>query len=319
MRDVTLSTPALQRPPPKPTDLLAPADFIPHWNETITDQEYHADKTSAGSTQIRQVIDSPAGFFAKFYDDVKDEAEEEKEPEHFRVGKMVHMAILEHKRFEEVYVVAPEFLGLTLDGKMSNRSKAAKEKEAAWLADLPPGAQVCTKDQLDMITGIARAIMNHPQGPNLIKDCQTEVAGYYRDPETGIRCRFKPDLIKFNGSALTDFKTGKSSDETFFGSDAFNHRYDIQLFMYAEGAKAINGTPPELLSSLVVEKLKPYEPAIFYWAPEDLVQAEVDYRAGLRRLRKCIDENKWPYRQEMIGRIKTPQWFIYQSVNKGIA
>ena len=304
-------------PAPTPKDLLAPPDFVPHWNETVTDEEYHADRTSVGSTQVRMGLDSPAALYEKYWGDQKP-VDEEDEADHFKVGKMVHMAILENKRFKETYITMPEFVAPTQDGKMSAQSKGAKEKRAAWLADLPPGAKVCTTDQLDMITGIAEAIMRHPQGPKLLKDCKPEIAGYYRDPETGLRCRIKADLIKIDGSALTDMKTAKSSDEVFFGSQAFNHRYDIQLFMYREGARIINGKTPDLLTSLVIEKKRPFEPAIFFWTPEDLIQAEVDYRAGLRKIRNCIEENKWPFRQENISRIRTPQWFIHRVTNGGM-
>lgn len=298
---------------PKASHLLAPLDFVAHWDENITDNQYHADRTSVGSGQVRQCYQSPYAFYDKYYGDNQVEEEEE---DHFKVGKMVHMAILEHQRFKDLYVVMPEFIGLTKDGKPSAQSKEAKEKRQAWMSDLPPGAMVCTKDQLDMITGIAQAIMRHPQGEQILKGCRPEVAGYYRDPETGIKCRIKPDLLRLDGKAMTDFKTAKSSDETFFGSQAFSLRHDMQLFMYKEGARIINGQAPEMVFSLAVEKKRPYEPAIFFWNQEDLAQAEYDYRAGLRKMRECIDSGKWPYRQVMIERIRTPQWFIYQSVNK---
>lgn len=311
---------------PTPKDLIAPPDYIAHWDESVTDEQYHADRTSVGSSQLRLILDSPAAFYESYYGEQGLEEDElepddvEEEAEHFRVGKMVHMAILENEKFKELYVVQPEFWGYTQKGERTNNPncKEVKEQKAAWEAMLPVGAKVCTQAELDMITGMARAIMRHPEAPNLIKDCAREVAGYYRDPETGILIRFKPDLLKFNGSAMTDFKTAKSSDEVFFGSQAFNHRHDIQMFTYAEGALKINGKRPEIITSLVTEKKAPFEPAVFYWTPEDLVQAEVDYRAALRKLRKCIDEDRWPYRQERIGRIRTPQWFIYQKINEGV-
>lgn len=304
-RDVTLSMPALQPPPPKPSDLLAPPDFIAHWSPETTDEQYHSDRTSVGSTQVRKVNDSPIAFFSDYFDPDPDaDEEDEKEPEHFRIGKLVHMAILEGTKFKELYVVPPDF------GDM--RTKAAREKKAEWLVDMAPGTVLCTRKDLDLILGVARNLMKHPQGPDLISDGQAEVAGYYRDPETGIKCRIKPDHIKFSGIAMTDLKTARTGQRIFFGSAAFDKRYDIQLFMYGEGARIINGHTPEIISNLVFEKKKPYEVSIFYWAKEDLVQAEVDYRAGLRKLRKCIDENKWPFRQEMIERIYTPQWFIHK-------
>lgn len=305
-----------ESPAPEPKDLIAPPDFVPHWDESVTDTQYHADRTSAGSTQVRQVLDSPAAFHEEYYGDGAADEEDEDEPKHFSEGRLIHMCILEPEKFRSTYIVEPEFWGLTKDGKNSQQSAAAKEKKAMWYADLAPGTQVCTEKQLKMVTKIAQAIMKHPQGPDLLKDCKPEVAGYYRDPFTGIKCRFKPDLLRTDFTSLVDLKSAKSSHSVFFGSQAFSHRYDIQLFMYREGVRAITGKDPTLLTSMVVEKNKAIEPAIYFWTPEDLIQAECDYRAGLRKLKQCIDDNIWPFRQQMIERIRTPQWFISRSVEE---
>lgn len=290
---------------PVPQDLIAPPDYEPHWDEARTDEQYHADRTSVGSGQVRQCLDSPAAFYAKYFGAAPDEPEEERDV--FRIGRLIHMAILEHDRFKKVYVVAPKF---------DRRTKVGKEGHADFMLNMEPGTILATAEELEMILGVAESLMKHPQGPNLLKDCKPEVAGYFRDNETGLRLRIKPDLLRIDGTSLSDLKSSRSSKSNRFGSQAFEYRYDIQIFMYREGASIINGVAPDLCTSLVIEKTPPYEPAIFYWLKEDLAQAEYDYRNGLRKMRQCIDSGKWPFRQEKIERVYTPQWFIFNSVNQ---
>lgn len=294
--------------PPKPSDLIAPIDFVNHWDLNVSENTYHADRTSVGSSQLRLILDSPMAFYDSYYGP----PEEPKEKEHFRIGKIVHMAILEPERFKSLYITMPKFVGLTKDGRPSEQSKEAKEKKADWLAALPEGFVIVTEADLQLITGIAKSIMAHPQGPDLIKDCVPEITGYYRDPITGIKVRIRPDLLKKNYKALTDLKTAKSTKDVFFGSSAFDHRYDLQLATYLIGTKEISGVKPSIVTSMAAEKTRPYETAIYYWEDADLYAAFHDYRYALDMLSKCIETNKWPYRQQTIERIKTPQWFVYQ-------
>lgn len=298
--EITETAPAAEPKIIDPKCLLAPLDFVNHWNEEITDDQYHADRTCVGSSQLRKLIDSPKAFYWSFF-----KGAQEEETDALRLGRIIHKAVLEGRSFQDSYCLVPDF------GDM--RSKANREKKAAWLADRPAGQIMTTREELDMILGIVEGLMEHPQGPDLLKNGKPEVAGYYRDPETGIKCKIKPDFLSFDVTSLVDLKSTRSSEKRRFMSSAFEYRYDIQLFMYAEGVKLITGKKPDLISVIAVEKKIPYESAIYYFQDHNLIQAESDYREGLRRLRRCIDENKWPQRQQMIEAVEEPGWFIYKN------
>lgn len=283
-----------------PKVLLAGPDFINHFDESITDEQYHSDKTHVGSSSLRLVLDSPKAFYWNFF-----KGEQEPETDAMRLGRIIHKAVLEGREFQNSYCIVPDF------GDM--RSKANREKKAAWLADRPAGQIMTTQEELDMILGIVESIMEHPQGPDLLKNGKPEVAGYYRDPETNIRLKIKPDFLSFDVGSLVDLKSTRSSEKRRFMSSIFEYRYDIQLFMYSEGTRLITGKKPDLISAIAVEKKIPYESAIYYFQEHNMVQAESDYRQALRRLRQCIDENKWPQRQTMIEPVEEPNWFIYKN------
>lgn len=292
--------------------IYAPEDFKPHWYEDLAEETYHGDKTGVGSSDLRMMLDSPKAFYWGFFKGYQKEQTND-----MRLGKLIHLAVLEGAKFKNRYVVMPEFTGYTAKGELTSSPNCTevKKKKAAWMSDQPPGAVITTEAERDTIIGIIDSIMEHPNGPDMFKNGRPEVSGYFRDPETGIRCKVRLDFLTFNGQLMTDLKSAVTSKRAKFGSNAFSYRYDIQLAVYREACKAINGFYPDVSALVAVEKTFPFECAMYYFQPEDFVQAEVDYHRALRRLDKCIKGNHWPQRQQIIERIHTPAWFVYESVN----
>lgn len=292
------------------SNLIAPPDFENGWRESMTADEYHADLSAVGSGSLMTILQSPYAFYRKFIMQVQEEREV------FRVGKMVHMALLERERFQNTYRLMPKFTGFTKDGKPTDNPNATdiKQKKAAWLSDLPPGGEAISMEDLTMILGITTAMKQHKTIPDVLKEGKPELIGYYRDPETGIRLKIMPDFVTFNFKKLTEIKTARDCGAKRFGSSAFEMQYPTRLFMYQEGIFQITGIRPELNSFISLEKKEPYECAHYYLLPEDFAQPESDYRRALRTLKTCIETNSWPLRQMEAERITTPQWYIDNSV-----
>lgn len=282
-----------------PHILLAPEDFEAHWSPGMTDEEYHADQTAVGSSNLRLAFDSPKAFRQRFF-----YREEKPSSEALRLGKLIHMAALEPERFEATYKVCPDY------GDM--RSPARRAQRDEWLAQCAPGTVVVKNQaELDQINAITRSILSHRRGKDFMREGITEMPGFYRDPDTGIRLKIKPDFISVDGIRLNDIKSCLSSEHRAFSNQVYQARYDIQMFMQAEGIYRITGKFPDVISLIAVEKLPPYEAAIYFFEREDLYQAEVDYHAALKKIKTGIDKNYWPQRQTEIERIKVPQWFVY--------
>ncbi len=300
----------------KPEDLIAPENFEAHWKPDMTDEEYHADKTAIGSSSLRAAVRSLKEFHWDMFS-----GKSKPETKDMILGKKIHLAILEPEKFKSLYVVEPVFEGYTKKGELTTDPKCSevKEKKAAWYADLGKDAVVVTEDELEMITGIAQSIMEHPDAKELIEGARPEVAGYYRDPETGLRMKIKPDLMFIGDVAvITDLKSTINGDRFRFGAKTFSDdlRYDIQLFQYAEGTRIISGREVPQVHVISAEKKKCREVSVYYFEREDLGKAEQDYRNGLRRIRHAIDEGVWPQRQMWMERIHTPKFFEANSVEQ---
>lgn len=282
--------------------MLAPPEFAPYWRENLPDVDYHADMSAVSSTGIRKILKSPATFKAHILDRLSPEPTPA-----MQFGTLVHKAVLEGTDFLKSYVVEPEFTGYTLDGKLSTRSKDATEKRDRWRAEQAlAGNLVVTQKERDSILGIVRAIIAHEDAFALLKDGVTEVSGYYRDPETGILCRIRPDFYSSRYRTLVDLKTTSSIDEDDFSWSIWNLRYDVQLAMYGEGTSIITGAPVDHHVLIAVEPEHPYEVAVY---PADQAMMEIgheDYHAALRTLKRCIETNEYPRRQPKMTSISLP-------------
>lgn len=290
--------------------LLSSPDLKNEFNHAITDELYHSDKTSVSSTNLRKMLQSPKAFYhAQFIEQKKAENEA------FRFGKLAHKAILEGTKFLENYVVEPEFVGFTKDGKPSTRSAEAKAKREEWLAKQPKDAIICTQDDYDTLSGITASITEHPQAMDCLADGMPEIAGFYTDEKTNIRLRIKPDFISNDYTRIVDLKTTQSCDARRFGSSAFEYGYAFQMRMYCEGVKAITGIMPELVLIIAVEKTPPFECAVYFFTPDIFEAASVQYRMALDTLKDSIDSNKWPMRQKEIEALYVPNWALDQLNN----
>lgn len=284
-----------------------PSDLIQsqhaYWKH-LDDENYHSDLTHVNSTALKKIEKSPLSFFTEFY------GEKKKQTPAMRLGSLLHKAVLEPKKFDEMFVVMPKFVGKTLQGVESANSKEAKEKRANWLQSLKPGAQVLTFEEKKQLEGMIESILRHSDAANILKLGVTERAGFYTDPETGIACRIKPDLYDSNYQILMDVKTTQDVSLRAFEKAIVNYGYALQLGMYSSGCLAIDDKPVEHAFFICIEKTAPYEVAV-YEADQTLRKKGAElYRSALQKLKSCIQANSWPSYQTQIQPISFPVWAL---------
>ncbi len=295
----------------EPKDLIVAEGYKAHWRPEMTEEEYHADKSAVGSSSIRLMLKSPKAFYQGHF-----EGKQKAETNDMRLGKIIHMALLEPNKFRELNVVMPEFWGYTQKGEKTNNAACTevKKQKADWLASIPKGAVVISEEELEMICGITQSIKEHEQGEHVFAKGEMEMAGYYRDPRTGILCKIKPDFRSHDNFMITEFKTASSVDEMIFGAKAHQMRYELQLWMYAYGASIITGEKIENLFILAAEKIWPCEVSVSFLTEEQRNQAQYDYNKAMDKLLECITTGKWSMRQTKMQPLYTPSKFIARDV-----
>lgn len=268
-------------------------------------EEYLRDAKCMNSSSIKKILEGP-----RYYLSALAGQEEKEDKDHYRFGRAAHLAILEPNKFRNLYVIQPEFTGLTQAGKESPNSKAAKEKRKKWREQLPSDALILTQQEHDDLTCMVESVLEHPQASMLLRNGRPEVTGRFTDPETGVRCKIRPDYLTFDKDEqiyVVDIKTTRNSSPGLFSNDIWKFKYHLQIAFYYDGIKAITGKEPEAAAFISVEKTAPYSTHV-YWADDDmLAQGRQWYQHGLRIYKKCIETGKWPAPQEEAIMLSLPK------------
>lgn len=294
--------------------LIKPPEYQKHWNESLSEDSYHLIKDFVGSSSLRKLMKSPKTFYHNHFVAQKEPSKE------MKFGTVAHGVIFYGKDYLKNFHIMPEFMGRTLDGKVSSRSKESQMMKQDWVNSLPIGSKIITKDEMDCLNGIVESLLGHTKAFNLLKNGKPEMAGFWRDEKTGIGLKLKPDFQAFDVNALVDLKTARDCTEEVFMRSVFKdeYRYDIQLAMYAEGIKQLTGKYPEHRAWIVMEKEPPYEIAVHESDEICSVIGAYEFHRLLDKLKESIDSAKWPGYQTMIETAIPPEYIINKYQMMGV-
>lgn len=277
--------------------------------------EYASDSGTMNSSALKFLLQSPRKFLAYLLD--REEPDENKEADHLRFGRAAHLMFLEPKRFKELYVVQPEFTGLTKDGKISANCKESREKKAAWLDSQNSDAVILKQDELDSLVGMVESVMSHSVASLLLKNGEPEVSGWFTDDETGVNCRFRADYISKDSDGnvhLIDLKTAREGDAGLFSKQIHSLKYYVQMAFYYDGITKLLGREPATATFLVVEKKYPHDTYVYECDDDMIEKGRVIYKHALRIYKRCLKENDWPGGQSRAQMISLPRYSEFDSL-----
>lgn len=269
------------------------------WRENQTIEEYHADKTAVNNSSLKKILKSPKSFLNSFNEKPKDQTPS------MRLGSLFHLSLLEHDLFQQQTIRAPDFGDL----RKTINKEYKKEFEAENF-----GKQLISPEDMDKILYMTESVINHHDAMILLKDVIRETSGYFKDEETGIVQKIRPDVLSMNLNAEVDIKTTTDCSLDAFQKTIWNYRYDFQRVMCREGIKSINGKYPEFSAFIAVENEAPYECAVYFSDPALIEKATLDYRFALRRLKSCLDNNSFESYQKHATNISLPYWAFRDEV-----
>jgi exodeoxyribonuclease VIII len=263
--------------------------------DDMSDVEYHA-RPELSSTGARRILDSPARFQWEQTHRVESVA--------FDVGHAAHAKIL--GKGPRVIPIPDEHL--TPSGNVSTKAATGlwlEEQRAAGLVPISPA-------DARRVDAMAEAVLRHRGARALLEqpDARAEVSAFATDPETGVQCRARFDLL---ASITTDLKTTRGSASAIgFGRDAAQHGYPIQEAHYLDVAEWITGVRPPM-RFIVVEKAAPHLPAVHELDEVTRLVAR-DLAAKARRTyAECMATGQWPgYGNDALTPY-IPAWWINQA------
>ncbi|GAW36982.1 exodeoxyribonuclease 8 [Roseovarius sp. A-2] len=309
--------------------------------------EYHGGP-GVSKSSLDVVRRSLAHF--KFAQEQRAAGAEREETAAMVVGSAEHGVLLEPDQFEKEFALPfdgsqwPDALattddlkarlkehGLPVSGKKSDLIDRLREADPsvqilddlkAMHAEEAAGKTILTPAQWRDVRGMRDAALEHPKMRKLLTDPRgkAELSAYWRDEETGLLCRCRPDL--WVGDVVFDLKTTDDAREHSFERSVEKFRYYVQAPFYLDGLrKAIEQSGQRLPEGLevpkhfvfgAVEKKAPYLNAVYVLDPISMEIGRREIREDLNALADAIGRDQWPGYSRDIRPIGLPAWRLRQ-------
>lgn len=269
--------------------------------------DYHRWR-GASNSRLSDLLRSPAHM--------REKIEHPREPtDDMALGTAAHACILEPNTFAALYTLAEACAGIT--GKGAPCTNAGKiQAEGAWWCGVhakgktpdADGRAVLAPEVWEQVARMAEAVHAHPAASALLALAgDREVSLVWEDPETGVRCKGRPDHLAGSSRIVVDLKTTTDASPESFTRSIFNFGYHRQAAHYIAGLAA-HEAAVDHYAIIAVEKTPPFGVAV-YRLMDDAVEAG---RQQLRRLlalwRDCEERGEWPCYPDEITDISLPRW-----------
>ncbi|MGY3130077.1 hypothetical protein ACVWZM_000759 [Bradyrhizobium sp. USDA 4501] len=244
------------------------------------------DGPSVSSTTLRKLWEtSPAHAWA--HCPVNPARVEEPDSEAFVLGRAAHHLLTAEIGFADVFVVRPE----TLDGEKWNGNR--KECKRWLAAKKREGLTVVTVAQVEVIRGMAISLGAFPLVQAGALNGLIERSLIWKDKETGLWLKARPDVTPNASGDFTDLKTTPSVLYRDLQSSVATFNYHQQAALVLEGAMAL-GLEANSFTLIWVEKSPPYCVRAQQLKDDDIARGMKQNRAALRTFADCLASGVWP-------------------------
>ncbi len=263
----------------------------------LSNEEYHADPAFSRSA-IMLFDDSPYKYWAHYLNPDRPVKEQ---TDAMIFGSAFHTFILEPHLFGDLYAVMPKKLLLRDVGREvydanEHRIQAVKQNLGKNI--------ILSHDNYLLLEEMQIALINHEQAWNLIQDGRNEQSYFWRDEQTEVRLKARPDILHEN--MIVDLKTCASASSKAFQSSMMTGGYHVQGAMIREAVRVIEGRDIETVVNICVEKTYPYEVAIKIIHPTALRRGKEFIDKALIDIKHAIVNNEW--RSKEVEIVDLPGW-----------
>lgn len=253
----------------------------------LTMARYHGDLCegpSISSSGLRTIwAQSPAHYFLT--SPYNPEPPEPEERPHFSLGRAAHhLLFLGRKGFDDEFVTRPEIWA-------DWRTKDAKAWREAALAD---GKTVITAGELEQIVGMAKTLGAHPMVKAGILDGYVERSLIWRDRETGVWLKSRPDNVVGDGLDMSDLKTTTDVSTEAIARTIASFGYHAQGALVGMACREVLKREMQTFNLVFVETKPPHCVRIITLKPDDIVRGERQVRAAAAQFAHATATGKWP-------------------------
>lgn len=263
----------------------------------LTAAEYHAHP-ALSATKIKLMATGTALDFWDRYDAPENLRTPFVPTEAMRQGSLVDCLITQPEQFGKLYAIVPDDAPKKPTSTQINAKKPSEAtlEAIAWWEDFraaAKGKEIISTDWHITALEIRQRLMDDPEiGPILKADRVSQKPHFFEDAETGLQCRYMPDIENEN---LIDLKKAASAHPRHFNAQLYKLGYDIQLAHYREGYQDRNdGKLPANCGFIAYEWKKPYNCSLCL-ITHDYIEVGIQRRAdAIRKIEECRNSGLYP-------------------------
>ena len=268
----------------------------PGWYSGISLDAYHAANICAGpavsSTDLRTCWSkSPAHMQLTWAENPKREVRNV--TRQMILGSAAHHLLLGEDGFKLRYVQQPQTYRdrVTAAEKTWHNGatpcKLWNEKQAA------AGKTPVTLNELAAIVAMSRSLALEPLVNAGLLRGYVEVSGFWKDDETGLWLKIRPDVVPTDSGDFVDLKTAAEVTTPALQSAIRSRAYHQQGALCWEVTEALEH-PFESFVLMFIETSPPWCARAVPLLEDDLARGRLQNRAMLRRIASCIATNHFP-------------------------
>jgi hypothetical protein len=264
---------------------------------------YHSDVCvgpSISSSGLRTIDqESPGDYWLTSY--LNPNAEPQKDSDAYILGRAAHYLLLGEGKLAEKFLIRPSHWD-------SWRTTAAKEWREAQIAS---GKTVLTDEHLNAVRGMAAKLGAHPLIQSGLLNGEIEKSLIWKDPETGIWLKARPDALPMNGDIIADIKTTTDIKAVAVRRTIQDYGYHMQLALVGMGMEHILGRTPgnDDYVLIFIKKsgtfgvnVKPIDIESIYWGRRQI-------RRALRKFADCLAREEWPDCEDDMSTASLSDWY----------
>ena len=219
------------------------------------------------------------------------------------LGSLVHAVVLEEEYVKDMYAIMP---------KIDRRTKAGKLAYDDFM-QINSDRVICKQEDWDLAMKMRDSVRSHPAAAPLFKrKGQVEQTLTWRDPDTGVDCKGRIDLLLPGKGRqkpmIVDLKTTQDAGPKFANSIA-KFGYHTQAAFYKDGME--HGEKKNCgFCIIAVEKTPPYAVGVYLLDGQAVEQGRKNYKRVLTQWAECVASGNYPAYSLSPETLSLPDWAI---------
>lgn len=230
----------------------------------------------------------------------------EKDMDYLRIGTALDTLIWSPSEFANRIAVAPETYPCKPTPKDPRTEKPWTLKSdwcAEWkIARESEGKIVIDEDERKRVRGMLDGLLEHPDVPGILQNCERHVVLIANHPTLGCRMKGELDLwpnahSKALGRWYFELKSdGEGADDATFHDKCFRLGYVKQVAFYLTLARLAGFTETDGCGIVVVESNAPHKCKVHYanWDDREVTMERAWIEEWLPQYADCLENDDWP-------------------------